>query len=147
MTTSRKTSSLSRPKDDERIPLATVGYFRARNRNNAYDAIVREFLASGVTKATIARRLGKRPEVVSRLLGAPGNWTLDTISDLLLAISGSEVDYDISSPFDRPQRNYEAPDWIESTLHVMTDQTAMMPSKTAAGSAGSVKFEFEPEAA
>ena len=147
MTTSRKTSSLSRPKDDERIPLATVGYFRARNRNKAYDAIVREFLASGVTKATIARRLGKRPEVVGRLLGAPGNWTLDTVSDLLLAISGSEVDYDISSPFDRPQRNYESPDWIGPTLPRTTDHTKKMPSKTATGSVSSVKFEFEPEAA
>ena len=34
----------------------------------------------------MARRIHKRPEQITRLLGAPGNWTLDTVSDLLLGM-------------------------------------------------------------
>ena len=38
-----------------------------------------------VTRSELARLMGKRPEQVTRLLGAPGNLTLDTVSDFFLA--------------------------------------------------------------
>jgi hypothetical protein len=71
-----------------------------------------EFQNSGLSQADLARRLGKRPEIISRLLGAPGNWGLDTVSDLLFAISGAEPDYAVSYPFDVPARNDVQPHWL-----------------------------------
>src|SRR5262245_32698491 len=88
MSTSR-TSALSKPTGSDKISVGTLGYVRARNRQRAYDLVVRELKKSGITQAELARRLGKGQDAVSRLLSRPGNWELDTLSDLLSAISGS----------------------------------------------------------
>ena len=88
MSTSR-TSVLSKPTGSDKISVGTLGYVRARNRQRAYDLVVRELKKSGITQAELARRLGKGQDAVSRLLSRPGNWELDTLSDLLFAISGS----------------------------------------------------------
>ena len=67
-----------------------LGYFRARLKNRLHELVLTEFMKleneKDFTKADMARRIHKRPELVTRLLGAPGNWTLDTVSDLLLAM-------------------------------------------------------------
>jgi len=112
MPTSQRTSTLYKPKGDEQIPLGTLGYFEARNRNRVYDLVLSEFLRSGISQATLARRLGKGTDVICRWLGAPGNWTLDTVSNLLFAISGAEPEYGVSRPLDGPQRNFAAPEWL-----------------------------------
>jgi hypothetical protein len=112
MNTYPKTSTLCKPKGTSLIPVSTLGYFRARNRWRAYDLVLTEFKNSELTKADLARRLGKRPEVVSRLLGAPGNWGLDTVSDLLFAISGAAVVYNTAYPLDMPARNDTQPEWL-----------------------------------
>jgi hypothetical protein len=72
--------------DCEQIPLARLAFFREEFRNRLYAEVVRRFHVledQGLTKARLARRIGKSPEQVIRWLGAPGNWTLDTASDLL----------------------------------------------------------------
>lgn len=102
-------SELTIPSANDRsapIDAGTFGYFQARNRNRFYDVIVRNFRESGLSQAELARRLGKRPEVVCRLLGAPGNWTLDTVSDLALAINGSECDLALTPITAKSPRNY-----------------------------------------
>jgi hypothetical protein len=76
------------------IPEEILAYFRAMFRDQLHDLILEEFLSQkglrhDLTQAAIARRLGKRPEQVNRWLGTAGNMTADTVSDLLLAISGS----------------------------------------------------------
>jgi hypothetical protein len=62
-----------------------------------------EFTKSGLSQADLARRLGKGTDIVCRLLGGPGNWTLDTLSDLMFAISGAapvfSKDYPLNKPF------------------------------------------------
>ena len=63
-----------------------------------FDLVHAEFRKSGLTQAELARRMGRRPEVVSRMLGAPGNWRLDTVSDLLFAISGAEAAFTTHYP-------------------------------------------------
>jgi hypothetical protein len=70
----------------EKIPLARLAFLREEFRNRLYAQVVARFHAladKGFTKAHLARRIGKSPEQVIRWLGAPGNWTLDTASDLL----------------------------------------------------------------
>lgn len=112
MTTSRTIPSLSKPQDGEIIPLETLAYFRGRNRNRAHALVLEALVETGISQAEIARRLGKQPAVISRLIGAPGNWTLDTVSDLLLALDGREVKYTISCPFDAPARNHTEAEWL-----------------------------------
>jgi len=114
MNTYPKTSILSKPTGADLIPLGTLGYFRTRNRWQIYELVLTEFKNSGITQADLARRLGKRPEVISRLLGAPGNWGLDTVSDLLFATSGATVVHYVTYPLDLPTRNYTQPEWLNN---------------------------------
>lgn len=112
MTTSRPIAALSKPTNADPIPEGTLGYFRARNRGRIYELVLKEFQCSGLTQADLGRRMKKGPDVICRLLGAPGNWTLDTVSDLLFAISGAEANYAVSYPLERPKRNFAGPDWL-----------------------------------
>ncbi len=107
------TSSLCKPSGADPIPLGTLGYFRARNRHRLHSLVIKEFQNSGLSQADLARRLGKGADLVCRWLGAPGNWTLDTVSDFLFAISGGEPDYRVVYPLDKPARNDVAPDWLD----------------------------------
>jgi hypothetical protein len=79
-------------------PLAedTLIYFRERFRRRLHQLILEEFVrleAAGISRAHLARRINRKPEQITRWLAAPGNWTLDTVSDLLLAMGG-EVSLD-----------------------------------------------------
>jgi hypothetical protein len=84
--------------DAEIISDGTFAYFCSRNRMQAFSVVNQEFERSGITKAELAKRMGKGQDRVCRLLGAPGNWTLDTVSELLLAISGAQLVYSIAYP-------------------------------------------------
>jgi hypothetical protein len=82
---------------------------RERNRGHVYNIVIEEFERSGINQATLASRLGKAPEVISRWLGTPSNWTLDTFSDLLFAISGAELQYTVSYPLGQQSLNITEP--------------------------------------
>ena len=75
-------------------------YFRQRNRNRIFAAVIARFTqlveTKGLTKREVAFRLGKEPSQITRWLSGPSNWTLDTFSDLLLAMGGSEIDYAVA---------------------------------------------------
>ncbi|MEX1083526.1 MAG: helix-turn-helix transcriptional regulator [Xanthobacteraceae bacterium] len=76
------------------IPASKRAYFQARLKNRLFNFILGKFVEeqkNGLTKAALARRIGKSPEVINRLLAAPSNLTLDTASDLLLGISAEEL--------------------------------------------------------
>ena len=97
------------------IPLEKRAYFQTRLRNRLFNFILEKFLEqqkNGLTKAALGRRIGKTPDVVSRLLGAPGNWTLDTVSDLLIGINAEELEPASSSLLDRQPRNYRHADYL-----------------------------------
>jgi hypothetical protein len=77
----------------DRIPLRTLEFFRNRFRAQLFDLVLSEYkkqAQKGFTKRDLARRINRRPEQITRWLGAPSNWTLETVSDLLLAISEAE---------------------------------------------------------
>ena len=100
MTTYQTTSMLSEVRDADRLSLKTLGYFRARLRNRLHQLVLNEFVkqtnAKGFTKAALGRRIRRGDDQVNRWLGAPGNWTLDTVSDLLLSL-GYELSVELSS--------------------------------------------------
>ena len=97
MITSPKTDFWSEIEDPgARIPAGKLEYLRERFRNDMYDFVLKKFLdrqdRCGLTKADLARRLSCDAARLNRLLGAPGNWTLATVSDLLVGISGEALD-------------------------------------------------------
>lgn len=86
------------PSGTDSIPGSTLVYFRARLKQRMFDTMLREFKRSGLTKADLAARLGKDPAQVSRLLSGPGNVTLETVSDVLFALSGAELSASLEYP-------------------------------------------------
>ncbi|MCR6734371.1 MAG: helix-turn-helix transcriptional regulator [Afipia sp.] len=96
----------------ERIPLETLGYLRARAKRQAFDLVIKQFKKSGLTKAELARRLGKGAPEISRMLGGPANWTIATVADLLFAIGGGVPTWDVSFPATKAKRNDTRPAWL-----------------------------------
>lgn len=125
MITSRKKPFLSEILDGEKIPLGTLSYFRERFRDRLYDLVVEEFLKQdengGLTRAEVARRIGRRPEQITRWFGAPGNWTLETVSDLLLAIAKAEPHVTLLPLDGRAVRNYRGPTISTQRSNVQPD--------------------------
>jgi hypothetical protein len=106
-------SELGAGHDGPPIPPAKRAYFHERLRGRVFDFILGKFLkeqVNGLNKAKLSRRIGKAPEVVNRLLAAPSNLTLDTISDLLIGISAEELDLSSSPLLHRPPVNYSHTD-------------------------------------
>ena len=85
--------------DRSTIPLGKIAFFRERFRNRLHQLVLQKFITledtRGFSRADLARRIGRKPEQVTRWLGAPGNWTLDTVSDLLLGMA-AELDCDVT---------------------------------------------------
>lgn len=117
MITSQKTFTLSKPSGDDPIPLNVLGFLRAHNKYNVYELVLNEFQRSGLTQAQLARRIRKNPDRVCKILGGPGNWTLDTIADLLFAISGGVAKYSMSYPLDEAARNISTDDVLSLKDH------------------------------
>ena len=116
MTTSQTTSALIEPAGEDPIPQGTLGYMSSRGRLKLHQAVLREFRKSGISQATLARRLRKKPEVISRLLASPGNWTADTAAQLLFAINGGEFEYDVAYPLRVRRKNSHGPDWFSTSV-------------------------------
>lgn len=93
-------ASSSNDHSAEKISSADLAYFQDRLRSRLYDLVLTEFENAreiGLTQAMLARRLGKRPEQINRWLSSPGNWTLETVSNLLIGISNSELMMSVES--------------------------------------------------
>ena len=90
MTTSQLTSFLSEIVSGQQIPIGKLAYFRARLSNKIHELVLTEYMRlereGKINKAELARRTGRKPEQITRWLGAAGNWTIDTFSDLLLGM-------------------------------------------------------------
>jgi hypothetical protein len=73
-----------------------IFYFRYRFRNRVFQSVMAYFASQAkghqLTRANIAAALGKDPAQITRWFSGPGNWTLDTVSDLLLAMNAEMSD-------------------------------------------------------
>lgn len=85
----------------EPIPEETLVYFRTRLRLRLQEFILREFARQQTrtretggrfTRADLARRIHRKPELVTRWLGHACNLETDTLSDLLLGMA-AEPDF------------------------------------------------------
>jgi hypothetical protein len=95
--------------DGPPIPPAKLAYFQERLRGRIFDFILGIFLdeqEKGLTQAKLARRIGRKADVVNRWLGTPSNLTIDSISDLLVGIAAAEPNLSHSSLLGRAPVNY-----------------------------------------
>lgn len=118
------------------IPAAKRAYFQQRLRNRFFNFLLEKFVAGqsqGLTKAALARRIGKTPEQINRWLGAPSNLTLDTASDLVLGICAEEFEPASFSPLNQVESNY-------SLFEHLTGYTSV-PSNTEQKSAEQAHME------
>ncbi len=90
MTTYQRKSILSEVISGEKIPLRVLAYFRARLSNRIHSLMLEEFArleeSGKITRAELGRRIGREPAQITRWLGTAGNWTIETLSDLLLGM-------------------------------------------------------------
>lgn len=99
-------SELAAGHNGPEIPAAKRAFFQERLRGRVFEFILKAFLEetkNGLTQAKLARRIGKRSEVISRWLGGPSNLEIDSISDLLLGIGALEPNISASSYLGRGQ--------------------------------------------
>jgi len=140
MITSQALSQVLDLSNRETIPAKILGYFRARQRNRVHEAILEAFIeaqkAHDITKADVSRRMGKRAELITRWLGGPGNLTLDTVSDLMLAV-GKEIEFKASDIRIASRRNDEP-------ISVVKGKAVLEAEKSKAGSGAS--FILKPAA-
>lgn len=116
MIMSQVSFKFSRPKKGEPIPLSHLAYARARARNKAHAQLLLALKESGISRADLARMLGKRPEQLTRWLGGPGNMTIDTLADILFATQGVMLDFTRDDVLAKPPRNHRGPDWMETPI-------------------------------
>jgi hypothetical protein len=111
-----QTTFLSDVLGDEPIPAGKLAYFQARLSNVLHEVVLKRFMEleskTGLTRAELARRLGRKPEQVTRWLGSPGNWTLETVSDLLIGM-GCELKVSTTdlNTYEDPQALAYASEW------------------------------------
>lgn len=93
--TTYQTISIFHEASEDKISDRTLAYLQERLRNRLYDFIIEEFerqqKENGLTQTILAKRINKDVSRVNKWLRTPGNWTIDTISDLLVGISNSEL--------------------------------------------------------
>jgi hypothetical protein len=111
MTTSARPSLLSEPHGDVPISERALAYVGTTTKMEFFDLVLRAFEEANISQATLAKRLGKRPEQISRLLGAPGNWTIETAGELLFAIDGSLARIERRWPMRGVSRNAGGSSW------------------------------------
>lgn len=129
-----------------------VFYYRQRNKNRVFEKIallfVEEAEQRGITKKQIAEMLKKDTGQITRWLSGPNNLTLDTISDLLLAL-GAEMDYQPVRFEDRQKGNYFHPLMgnCKPTVHFSTTSGATGNAASAAQPGIQFKAETASEMA
>jgi len=101
---------LSKPIGDEAIPERKLEYIREKLKSDLHDLVLEVFVESGITQATLAKRLKKDRGQVSRTLGSPGNWTFDTLADYIFAIDGKLLKPDVIDSVCTAKRNMKIRD-------------------------------------
>lgn len=115
-------------------------YFRAQTQREAYNLVLERFAElsadHGALRSAIAKRLNKNRAQITRLLSEPSNITLDTLSDLLLAM-GSQVKMTQCEIGSEAKGNYIHP----SSIH------CMQVSDVAKNNTAVTKKSFSPNLA
>ncbi|MBW0002613.1 MAG: hypothetical protein JO216_03935 [Hyphomicrobiales bacterium] len=130
----------SRPVGTNKISQGTFAYFKARLKQRMFNVVIGEFRKSGLTKADYGKRLGMDAAQVNRLLGGPGNLTLETVSALLFAATGAELSglalayplYPQESREVEPSQREAITPLSNGTMDSLTNDTAPLSASQAA---------------
>lgn len=76
---------------DAPIRPGIAAYLGQRARNAYFDFVMRKFVASGMTRPELAKRIGVSSRKLQVMLAHPGEWTFDTVSLLLAGIGSEEL--------------------------------------------------------
>jgi hypothetical protein len=136
---SQSISMLVEPRDDTPISPAALGYVAESARGDMFDMVVRNCIEAGVPRGAIARRLGKDPAQVTRLLSAPGNWTIDTVAELLFAIDGRMLKVDSYWPMREVAANLREPLCLQKVWerrYATKESIVTVKQSTAKGKSG-----------
>jgi hypothetical protein len=126
---------LTKPEGADPVPGVQMAFVTSKLRNDLHDLVLRAFIDSGVTQADLARRMGMDPGRLSRLLGGPGNWTIDTAARLLFAINGNLIAVARIDPGSLAPANFTQPAWLAG---------ALPPVQMAGDGAHAVVARFRP---
>lgn len=120
------------------IPLGALAYVGQRAKNSYYSYVIDKFNDANITKADLARRIGKEPARVNRMLANPGNWTIETVAELLAGICSEEV-VPNSSPFaGRPPRNGGQVDLLPTN----EEAKSLLPPRPTQALDSAIKIKF-----
>src|SRR5690606_2774143 len=111
--------------------------FRETFRADINDALIECFEQSGLSKADIARKLGRRPEQVTRWLSAPCNLEIDTVADLALAFGMMpKIRLDRVGAQRSNQQCHRLVWFIERSADTLTSYVGLPSVKDSLGTAG-----------
>jgi predicted transcriptional regulator len=79
---------------ENKISGPNLVYMQTRNRLHVFSVVHQSLKKSGITNEELANRLGVSKDLIPQILGTPGDWTLDVVSDILAAI-GKEISYSV----------------------------------------------------
>jgi hypothetical protein len=151
--TTFQTPSTGNTTSNPTLNAGDIAYYRQRNRNRIFESVwwlfVKEADRCGLTKKAIALRLGKEPSQITRWLSGPGNWTLDTLSDLLLAMD-AELDPTIARFSESATPNYVHPYARESwtnTAWTGTESRTTLRTEAAKTQTSGLRFTVPIRAA
>lgn len=143
MSFSRKTSFLSKPEKGKAINSKHMSFVKTRCRNKAQSLLLEAFSESRMTKAELAKMLGKRPEQITRLFSGPANITLDTLSAVIFATSGQMLALSKEDILSEPRRNFCGPDWArEAEVHRIDPATVTITFPKSTDSQGKYELSY-----
>ena len=103
---------------EEVIPKRTIAYFTRRLRHHLHELVTNEFYSLAadekITPGRLAKRLDKDPAQITRWLGAPGNWTLDTVAQLMVGVA-VDPRFILKPLREKPQRSRVIAAQVDST--------------------------------
>ncbi len=135
---------------NEQLRQFDISYFQQRQRNRVFEQVIRHFAekarAEHISKKHLAQKLGKDPSQITRWLAAPTNWTLDTISDLLLAMD-AEMNFQIAPFSEQTVSNYFHP-IMGNDLPIQNPGVHFAtPASLTMGTTGTLHTPHTPQAA
>lgn len=116
MTTSQNDALIAELHGDGPLSPGTRAFLGARARNAFFNFVhgkLRDAKKNGLTQVALAQRIGKDPGRLSNTLSSPGNWTIDTIAELLFGMNGDELVPGSRPLLGRPSGNMRAIDALD----------------------------------
>lgn len=145
MTTSRKMPIPSRYRLAGRVLDCQYAVHSAKAR--FYDEVLslaRQRIGNGeIRKADIADLLGKSPSWVTRTLGGPANWTLQTFAELVEALDGEYEIKVLAGEDARSNDNYNVYAALLGDQHQSTPSTQKLAVGGTVPISNSVNVKFE----